>query len=140
MLKPKIKLVRAIKKDYPFIYDIVKKWLKETDHSVTVLTIPKFEDFFKIKSSRYVIKLNNEQIGFVHIVKNNEIGYYLKTEFQGMGYGTWAVKKLIEIHPRKQYYATINSKNKASSKLVEKLGFHQKGVIYEKINQEMEKK
>jgi len=134
MIKKGLMLVTASKKDFPFVYEIVKRWLKETDHSVTVLKIPKFSDFFKIKSKRYIIKLNKESIGFVHILKNNEIGYYLKPEFQGFGYGAWAVRQLIKKNPRKHYYATINKKNTSSIKLVEKLGFHPKGIIFEKVS------
>lgn len=130
----KLTLVKALKKDYPLIYEIVKNWLINTDHSVTVLRIPKYSNFFKVDSKRYIIKLNNESIGFVHILKNNEIGYYLKPEFQGFGYGKWAVRQLIKRNPRRRYFATINIKNIASKKLVEKLGFRPKGIIFEKIS------
>ena len=128
-----LKLVRATKRDYRFIYEIIRKWLEETEHSVTVMRIPGFSQFFKSKSIRYIIKKDNLNIGFVHILANDEIGYYLIPEFQGVGIGTWAVKQLLKMQPRERYFATINKKNLASIKLVTKLGFRPKGVIYEKI-------
>ena len=131
--KKELNLVKATKKDQRFIYQIVKNWLDQTDHSVTVLKIPSFVKFFKTKSIRYIIKKNSIKIGFVHILANNEIGYYLIPEFQGMGIGTWAVAQLMKMQSRERYYATINKKNIASVRLITKLGFRPKGIIYEKI-------
>lgn len=133
-LKKELGLVKATKKDQHFIYQIVKNWLEQTDHSVTVLKIPGFSKFFKTKSIRYIIKKKSVKIGFVHILDNNEIGYYLIPEFQGIGIGTWAVKQLMKIQSRNRYYATINNKNIGSVKLIKKLGFRPKAIIYEKIN------
>ena len=131
-LKKELGLVKATKKDHHFIYQIVKNWLEQTDHSVTVLKIPSFAKFFKTKSIRYIIKKKSVKIGFVHILDNNEIGYYLIPEFQGIGIGTWAVKQLMKIQARNRYYATINNKNIGSIRLVKKLGFRPKAIIYER--------
>ena len=131
-LKKELSLVKATKKDQRFIYQIVKNWLEQTDHSVTVLKIPSYTTFFKTKSIRYIIQKKFVKIGFVHILDNNEIGYYLIPEFQGMGIGTWAVAQLMKIESRDLYYATINNKNIGSVRLVEKLGFQPKAIIYEK--------
>ncbi|MFY9300346.1 MAG: GNAT family protein [Candidatus Nitrosotenuis sp.] len=132
-LADELRLVKAARGDYRFIYKIVRDWMEQTDHSVTVLKMPSFAKFFKAKASRYVIKKGPTKIGFVHILANNEIGYYLAPEFQGMGIGTWAVASLMKIKKRGRYFATINKKNAASVKLVTKLGFKPKGIIYEKV-------
>ena len=139
-LANELKLVKATKRDYRFIYDIVKEWLERTDHSVTVLRIPSFTKFFKTKSTRYIIKKGSTKIGFVQILTNNEVGYYLIPEFHGMGIGPWAVVKLMRMQPRSRYFATINKKNIASVKLITKLGFKPKGVIYEKIVKRRQKR
>ncbi|MBC8444356.1 GNAT family N-acetyltransferase [Candidatus Woesearchaeota archaeon] len=131
-LEKELNLVKATKKDQRFIYQIVKNWLEQTDHSVTVLKIPSYTKFFKTKSIRYIIQKKSVKIGFVHILDNNEIGYYLIPEFQGRGIGTWAVAQLMKIESRNLYYATINNKNIGSVRLVEKLGFKPKAIIYEK--------
>jgi GNAT superfamily N-acetyltransferase len=128
-----LKLVRVTRNDYRFIYNVVKDWLEHNDHSVTALKIPSFAKFFKTKSTRYIIKKGRERIGFVHILGNNEIGYYLVPKFHGMGIGTWAVAQLMMVQPRERYFATISRKNIASIKLITKLGFRPKGIIYEKI-------
>jgi GNAT superfamily N-acetyltransferase len=128
-----LRLVKAVKSDYRFIYKIVRDWMKQTDHSVTVLKMPPFTKFFRTDASRYIIKKGPTRIGFVHILANNEVGYYLVPEFQGMGIGTWAVASLMKIKKRERYFATINKKNIASVKLITKLGFKPKGIIYEKI-------
>lgn len=54
--KKELNLVKATKNDQHFIYQIIKNWLEQTDHSVTVLKIPSFTKFFKTKSIRYIIK------------------------------------------------------------------------------------
>lgn len=128
-----LKLVKATKSDYRFIYEIVKDWLEKFEHSVTVLRIPSFSKYFRTKSTRYIIKKGSTRIGFVQILDNNEVGYYLIPEFQGIGIGTWAVVQLMKMQPRQRYFATINKKNIASVKLITKLGFQPKGIIYEKI-------
>jgi RimJ/RimL family protein N-acetyltransferase len=128
------KLVRAKQKDVRFVYDVVKNWLdKYPDHSVTTLRIPSFVKFSKTKTTKYIIKRGNTSIGFVHILTNNEIGYYIVPQFQGIGIGTWAVAQLMKKQPRDRYFATVNNKNTASMKLITSLGFKPKATIYEKI-------
>jgi len=127
-------MVRATKKDSQFVYEVVKNWLdRYVDHSVTVLKMPSFTKFSKSKSIKYIIKKGHINIGFVHILANNEIGYYIIPEFQGRGIGTWAVSEMIRMHPRDRYYATVNNKNIGSVKLITSLGFRPKATVYEKI-------
>ncbi|KAF6243997.1 hypothetical protein C6988_00890 [Nitrosopumilus sp. b1] len=119
--------------DHPFIYNLVKEFL-ETDLSVTVLTLISFEEFFKKKINRYTISNDqNDLIGFVQILENNEIGYFLDKKFRNKGIGTEAVSLLMKLNPKERYFATVNNKNKPSKKLIERLGFYPKATIYEKI-------
>ena len=87
-----------------------------------------------------MIKKGSIKIGFVQILPNNEVRYYLTPEFQGMGIGTWAVMQLMKMQPRERYFATINKKNMPSIGLITKLGFQSKGIIYEKIVKKSRKK
>jgi len=129
-----IRLVKATKRDTRFVYEVVKDWLsRHVDHSVTVLKMPSFSKFSKSKPTRYIIKKDKTSIGFVHILANNEVGYYMIPEFQGMGIGTWAVSEMMKMQPRDRYFATINNKNIGSVKLITSLGFRPKATIYEKI-------
>jgi len=118
--------------DQLFIYNLVSEFLK-TDLSVTFLSMPSIEEFFKIKIKRYMISDGKESLGFVQILENNEVGYFLDKKFQNKGIGTECVELLMKINPRKQFFATINDKNEFSKKLIKKLGFKPKATIYEKI-------
>lgn len=118
--------------DQLFIYNLVSEFLK-TDLSVTFLSMPSVEEFFKNKIKRYIISDGKESLGFVQILENNEVGYFLDKKFQNKGIGTECVELLMKINPRKRFFATINDKNKFSKKLIKKLGFKPKATIYEKI-------
>lgn len=118
--------------DQLFIYNLVSEFLK-TDLSVTFLSMPSIEEFFKNKIQRYIISDGKESLGFVQILENNEVGYFLDKKFQNKGIGTECVELLMKINPRKRFFATINDKNKFSKKLIKKLGFKPKATIYEKI-------
>ena len=118
--------------DQLFIYNLVSEFLK-TDLSVTFLSMPSIEEFFKIKIKRYMISDGKEPLGFVQILENNEVGYFLDKKFQNKGIGTECVELLMKINPRERFFATINDKNEFSKKLIKKLGFKPKATIYEKI-------
>ena len=121
--------------DGQFIYKLVEDYLK-TDFSVTVITLKSFDEYFKTYSQNdlktYIIMVNNQRAGFVHMTKDGEIGYYLTNEYQNKGIAISAVKKMLELHPRERYFATISINNVRSNNLVKKLGFQPKGIIYEK--------
>lgn len=135
-----IRLVKATKRDTRFVYEVVKDWLsRHVDHSVTVLKMPSFSKFSESKPTRYIIKKGKTSIGFVHILANNEVGYYMIPEFQGMGIGTWAVSEMMRMQPRDRYFATVNNKNIGSVKLITSLGFRPKATIYEKIKSKKQK-
>ena len=135
------RLVHAKQEDLRFVYELVKDWLdNHVDHSVTTLKMPSFDKFCKVKTTKYIIKKDDIKIGFVHILGNNEIGYYVIPQFQGFGIGTWAVTQLMKSQPRDRYFATVNNKNTASVKLIKSLGFKPKATIYEKIIKPLSKK
>ena len=117
---------RAKTKDNDFIFSLVKEWLHDySEQTVTVSKISK-KKFFSKPAIRYII---GDNFGFVQLLPNNEIGYYLDPKFQNKGLGTKAVKEIIKKHPRPFYYVTISNKNKSSLKLAKKCGFVPKGQI-----------
>jgi RimJ/RimL family protein N-acetyltransferase len=132
-----IKLIKFKDVDFPFMYELVVAFLK-TDLSVTFLDIPPYKEFIKAHKNdgiiRYIVtNLKGQQLGFVQLLKNSEVGYFIKQEAQGKGIASQAVKLLLEYHPRKRFFATIHNENRSSIKLVEKLGFKPKAIIYENI-------
>ena len=129
-------LKEMTKEDLEFIYELLKEYFK-TDFSVTILTLPPFDDYFKTYFENdlktYIVMVNKRRTGFVHITKSGEIGYYMLKEYQNKGIAINAVKEMIKLHPRERYFATVNMNNERSKNLVKKLGFQPKGVIYEKL-------
>jgi RimJ/RimL family protein N-acetyltransferase len=122
----------AVTDDHHFIYELIKDFLK-MDLSVTFLKMPSFDEFFKNNIERFVISDGKISYGFVQILENNEVGYFLDKIYRSKGLGTEAVEILMKIKPRDRYFATINDRNESSKKLVRKLGFIPKATIYEKI-------
>lgn len=131
-----IKLEDCKESDHYFIYQLIKEFFKK-NLNVTYLKMESFDEFTKRLSmpndKNYIIKdQTNEKLGFVHIMANNEIGYFIVPKFQNKGIGIEAVRLLLDLNPREIYFATIHNDNISSIKLVEKLGFQPKGTIYEK--------
>ena len=66
--------------DQEFIYKLQEEYLK-INLSVTILILKPFEEFFKsynlMDLKTYIILVNNERAGFVHITKDGEIGYFV---------------------------------------------------------------
>lgn len=124
------------KDDHQFVYKLVEDNLKP-DLTVMVLKLKPFDEFFKAYFENdlktYIILINKEHAGFVHITKNGEIGYYLDEKHRKKGIAVNAVKDMLKLHPRERYFATVNIKNTPSNNLVKKLGFYPKGMIYEKL-------
>jgi len=131
-----IKLELCKKDDYKFVYDLAFEFFK-SNLNVTYMKMETFDEFVKrafVKDDKnYIIKNeNNEKMGHVHIMKNNEIGYFVLKEFQNKGIGTEAVRKIMEMNPRERYFVTIHNENTPSISLAKKLNFIPKGTIYEK--------
>jgi len=131
-----IKLEICKEEDYHFVYKLVEEFFK-TDLNVMYMKLDSYDEFIKkafVKSDKHYIVKNEKEVrvGHVHIMDNNEIGYFMAPEYQGKGLGTEAVKKLIELNPRERYFATIHNDNKSSIRLAQKIGFLPKGTIYEK--------
>lgn len=132
-----IKLKPCTKDDYKFVYKLVEDMFK-TNLNVTYLRLETFEEFvsraFSGGDIHYIIMNENEEkIGHVHIMQNNEIGYAVIPQFQNKGIGTEVVKKIMAMHPRGRYFLTIHNQNTASIRIAEKNGFKPKGIIFEKI-------
>ena len=118
--------------DKKFIYNLIEQFLK-TNLSITFLTMPSFDDFFKIKIKRRMVTYEEKTVGFVQMLENGEVGYFIDPSYQGKGIATKAVELLMDENPRERYFASINNDNIASIDLVKRLGFHPKATVFEKI-------
>lgn len=71
----------------------------------------------------YLIDCMGGWAGWVYLNTRGEIGLMIFPNARGFGIGGWALKAIMKRHPRKNYLANINPKNKRSIKFFERLGF-----------------
>ena len=74
-------------------------------------------------NSWYLIRVEDCIVGAVYLTKNDEIGIFIFKLCQRRGFGSAAVKRIIEQHSRKCYFANINSANKKSIAMFKRMGF-----------------
>ena len=71
----------------------------------------------------YIINKNDKKIGTIYLSKQDEIGIFIKKEFQNEGIGIKALELLIKKNPRKKFFANVNPKNFKSVQFLENFGF-----------------
>lgn len=110
--------LRAVgKNDLKFLFDL----LSERDERVNIShkKMPTFEQHKKFVLSKpyskwYVIIYRKTKIGSIYLSKQDEIGIFVKKEFQNKGIGKDALELLMKKNPRSRYLANVNPKNKKS--------------------------
>ena len=81
-------------------------------------------------SSRYKIcLLDGKPVGYIGIIKENEITYCVDPKHKGKGIGTFMVSELVKHH--NTLIAFVIPENIGSSRVFEKLGF-KKQIFYSK--------
>lgn len=126
MLKSIISLKSVTKSDANFLYDLLLE--REPTVNISHKKMPTFHRHLQFINSKpyskwYIIKKNNEKIGSIYLSKQDEIGIFVKKEFQNEGLGTSAMNILMDKNPRSRYLANINPKNLKSTKFFKKSGF-----------------
>jgi RimJ/RimL family protein N-acetyltransferase len=97
------------------------------DNQKYFLTQPQISQEQQIKymgeySSKYKICLsNNQPIGYIGLIKENEITYCVHPDHQGKGIGTFMISEFIKIY--NSLTAFVLPENIGSNKVFEKLGF-----------------
>ena len=136
MKKSDIKLKEVTLSDSKFLYEL----LKDRDPIVNISHkhTPDYKQHKKfIKSTPYskwyVINHCKRKIGSIYLSKQNEIGIFLKKDFQGKHFGQAALDLLIQKNPRKRYLANVNPKNKDSQKFFKANSFRLIQYTYELI-------
>ena len=71
----------------------------------------------------YIVYHKKEKIGSFYLTKQNEIGIFIKTEFQKMGLSQKTMLLIIKKHPKKRFLANVNPKNKKSIKFLTSFGY-----------------
>lgn len=106
--------------DDGFLYELLKE---RTPEQTISFTMPTWEEHLDYIDSRpyydwCIIEHNNERIGTIYLARDNSMGYFLKKEYIGKGYGTLAIKEMVKRNPRNYYYANINPLNEIGMRLV----------------------
>jgi RimJ/RimL family protein N-acetyltransferase len=84
--------------------------------------------FMEKNSYRYKIcLLNNNPVGYIGLIKNNEITYCVHPDYQSKGIGTFMVSNFTKLHS--ELIAFVKPENIGSNKVFEKLGF-KKQIFY----------
>ena len=127
-----IELKKVSKNDVDFLYQM----LKERDETVNVThhKMPTYEMHkkFVMESNPYdgwyIILLESKKVGNIWVENNNDIGWFIKNEFQHMGIPVRSFQILKKLHKRSIYRGKNNFKNIPSCKLLEKMGFKLKNT------------
>ena len=112
--------------DLRFLFNLLKE--RDPNANISHRKMPTFEEHKQFVKSKpysywYVIELSRKKIGTIYLSKNNEIGIFVKKEYQNKGIASEALKLLISKHPKKRFLANINPKNKFSAKFFKNNNF-----------------
>ncbi len=125
-MKSVISIKLVSKPDGEFLYELLSERQKSVN--ISHKKMPTFKQHIKFITSKpyskwYIIKNHNQNIGSIYLSKQDEIGIFIKKEFQNKGLGMEAMKLLIEKNPRRRYLANVNPKNLKSAKFFKKFDF-----------------
>lgn len=117
-----------------FLYDLLKERTPEV--SISHKTMPTFKEHVRFVAGHtylawYLIKAGEDYVGSIYLTFHNEIGVFILKKCQGHGYGSAAIRALMQQHrPRHErgetgwgFLANINPMNKRSAAMFKKLGF-----------------
>jgi len=120
----RLKIVR--KQDCLFLYQLLKE--RNPIANISHKKMPSYSQHVKFVTSKpysiwCIIYYNEQEVGSIYLSKQNEIGIFVKKEFQKMGFGTKALQLFMKKYPKKQFLANINPKNKNSIKFFKENNF-----------------
>ena len=104
--------------------------LKERDSKTNIShkKIPTFKEHVKFVTSKpysywYIIIMGGTKVGSIYLTKQNEIGLFIKKDYQGHLIGQNVIQILMKKHPCKRFLANINPKNTKSINFFKNNGF-----------------
>ena len=81
----------------------------------------------------YIIRSENLDLGSIWIEENGNIGLQIQKQYQNLGIGVVAFKKIQILHEKKIYKTTVSHQNQNSIKFCEKMGFELKEKTSDRI-------
>jgi len=129
-----IKLRDVNQSDFRFLYSLLKE--RDPNANISHKKMPTYSEHVKfVKSKLYtkwcVIEYNKQKAGSIYLSKNDEIGIFLKKQFQGKNIGQESLELFMRMNPRKRYLANVNPKNVISQKFFKKNCFKLIQYTYE---------
>lgn len=129
-----VRLRNINQSDFRFLYNLLKE--RNPNMNISHKKMPRYSEHVKfVKSKPYtkwnIIEYGKQKIGSIYLSKNNEIGIFLKKQFQGKNVGQESLVLFMKMNPRKRYLANVSPKNIASQKFFKKNGFKLIQYTYE---------
>jgi RimJ/RimL family protein N-acetyltransferase len=134
MRKMSVGLRNVNQSDFRFLYNLLKE--RNPNMNISHKKMPTYSEHVKfVKSKPYtkwnIIEHGKQKIGSIYLSKNNEIGIFLKNQFQGKNVGQESLELFMKMNPRKRYLANVSPKNIPSQKFFKKNGFKLIQFTYE---------
>ncbi len=112
---------------HEFLFDLLKERAKE--QNISHKYMPTFQDHVEFVDSHpyrawYLVEKDKTPIGAVYLTREDELGVFILKKHHRQGWGSWALKEIMELHPRDRFLANINPENEVSKKLFAKIGFN----------------
>lgn len=112
--------------DAEFLYELLKE--REGHVNISHKSLPEWKEHLEfIKSKPYskweIILFEKNPVGNIYLTKRNEIGIFIKKEFQSKGIGSTALKQFMKESGEKRFLANINPTNYKSIQFFGKNGF-----------------
>tara|TARA_B100001540_G_C15498647_1_gene502555 strand:- start:250 stop:678 length:429 start_codon:yes stop_codon:yes gene_type:complete len=121
-----IRLKQISKLDYDFLYDLLEE--RNPISNISHKKMPSIQSHIKFISSKpykkwYVIKMSNNSIGSIYLSYQNEIGLFLKKEYDDVKIANSVIKLFMKKNPLNQYFVNISPRNTKLIKFYKNLGF-----------------
>jgi len=121
-----IKLKNVTQDDFKFLYDLLAE--RNPKANISHKKMPTFEEHIQfILSKPYkewnVLMIRNVKVGSVYLSRQNEIGIFIKKEFQNKGFGKIALDLIIKKNGNIRYLANVNPNNTDSINFFTNYGF-----------------
>ena len=122
----KISLRPIEKSDLRFLYNHLKE--RDSRANISHKRMPTYTEHVKFVTSKpyskwYIVMYGSKKIGSIYLTKMNEIGIFIKKNFQDGGVGQRTLELLMKKNPRTRFLANVSPKNKKSTEFFKRNGF-----------------
>ena len=123
--------------DAEFLYELLKE--RKGRINISHKDTPSWDEHLDfVKNYDYtswsMIYVNDQKVWNIYLTQRDEIGIFILKKFQGLGYGSDALKQFMKKNGKKRYLANINPTNYKSIQFFGKHGFvHVQSTYHKKI-------